>query len=117
MCFIGCPAGADLRALDVWEEKMKAILERGKNWIGRAALAVVALAGFGGFLGVGTASANPRVFVYGYTRPHTVVVAPGYFYGPRPVYVGPVYRPYYRPYRYHRAYRFWDERDRCWRYR
>lgn len=95
---------------------MNRILERGKNWIGRVALAAVALTGFSGFFGAGTASAHPRVYVYAYSRPSVVYVGPGYYYGPRPAYVGPVYRPYYRPYRYHRVYRYWDERDGCWRY-
>jgi hypothetical protein len=99
---------------------MKTILERGKNWIGRAALVAVAMVGFAGFLGAGTASAHPRFYAYGYAGPRVVYGGPGY-YGPGPVYVGPAYgpyyRPYYRPYRYHRVYRFWDERGHCWRYR
>lgn len=95
---------------------MNTILERGKRWIGKAALAAVAMAGFSGFLGAGTASARPHVYVY--VRPYPVYVGPDYYYGPRPVYVGPVYRPYgyYRYHRPHRVYRYWDERDRCWRY-
>ena len=97
---------------------MNTILEKGlaksKKLFGKAAIATVALGGFLAFFGAGTASAHPRVVVYGYARPHAVFVGPGYYYGPRPVYVGPVYRPYYRPYR---AYRFWDERGHCWRYR
>src|SRR5215470_5700340 len=89
----------------------------GKKLIGKAALATVALGGFLAFFGADTASAHPRVYVYAYSGPRAVYAGPGY-YAPRPVYVGPVYRPYYRPYyRPHRVYRFWDERDHCWRYR
>jgi len=105
-------------ALHGWEEIMNTILERGKKWIGKAALAAVAIAGFSGFLGAGTASAHPHVYVYGgYARPYPVYSGPAYYYGPRPVYVGPAYRPYYEPYRPYRVHRFWDERERCWRYR
>jgi len=92
--------------------------EQSKKLVGKVALATVALGGFLAFFGAGTASAHPRVYVYVNSGPRPVYVEPGYYYGPRPVYVGPVYRPYYRPYyRPHRVYRFWDERDRCWRYR
>lgn len=101
----------------VREETMNTILERGKNWVGRVVLAAVAFVGFAGFLGVGTASARPRVYAHVYVGPHVVYGGPGYYYGPRPVYVGPGYGPYYRPYRYHHVHRYWDERGRCWRYR
>jgi hypothetical protein len=96
------------------EEIMNTFLARGKKLFGKAALATVALGGFLALFGAGTASAHPRVYVYGgYARPHAVFAGPG-FYGPRPVYVGPVYRPYYRPYL---GYRYWDSRFHCWRYR
>jgi hypothetical protein len=98
---------------------MSTILATGKKLFGKVALATVALGGFLAFFGAGTASARPVVYVH--ARPHAVFVG-GYFgpryYGPRPVYVGPVYRPYYGPaYRPYRVYRFWDERNHCWRYR
>jgi hypothetical protein len=98
------------------EEIMNTILAKGKKLIGKAALATVMLGGFLAFFGAGTASAHPRVYVYGYSRPYPVYAGPRYYYGPRPVYVGPVYRPYgyYEPYR---AHRIWDERGRSWRYR
>lgn len=104
------------------EKTMNTILQRGKNWMGRAALAAVALAGFA-FLGAGTAAAHPRFYGQVYVGPGVVYGGPGYYYGPGPAYVGPVYGPYYgygpyyRPYRYHRGYRYWDERGRRWRYR
>jgi hypothetical protein len=95
---------------------MNTILAKGKKLFGKAALATIALGGFLAFFGASTASARPVVYVY--ARPHAVFVGPGYYYGPRPVYVGPVYRPYYRPYyRHYRVYRSWDEREHCWRYR
>ena len=95
---------------------MNTILAKGKELFGKAALAAAAFGGFLAFFGAGTASARP---VHVYARPHAVFVArgyygPRYYYGPRRVYVGPAYRSYYRP---HRVYRFWDERDHCWRYR
>jgi len=97
---------------------MNTILAHSKKLFGKAALATVALGGFLAFFGAGTASAQPRVFVSVYARPHAVFVGPGFygprFYGPRPVYAGPVYRPYYRPYA---GYRYWDARVHCWRYR
>ena len=90
---------------------MNTILARSKKLFGKAALATVALGGFLAFFGAGTASARPVVYVYG--RPHAVFVGPRYYYGPRPVFVGPVYGPY----RHYHTYRYWDYRDRCWRYR
>jgi hypothetical protein len=99
---------------------MNTILAKGKKLFGKVALATAALSGFLAFFGAGTASARPVVYVHG--RTHAVIVGgyygPRYYYGPRPVYVGPVYRPYYGPYyRPYRVYRFWDERNHCWRYR
>ena len=108
------------RMAGMWEEIMNTILVKAKKIIGKAALATVALGGFLGFFGAGTASAHPRFYVYGgYGRPYPVYAGPRYYYQPAPIYVGPVYGPYryYRPHRYHRVYRFWDERDHCWRYR
>jgi len=94
---------------------MNTILAKGKKLFRKAALATVALGGFLAFFGAGTASARPVVYVH--VRPHVVFVGPGYYrgyyYGPRPVYVGPAYRPYHR----YRVYRYWDYRDHCWRYR
>ena len=89
---------------------MNTILAKGKKLFGKAALATVALGGFLAFFGAGTASARPVVYVH--ARPHVFVG--GGFYGPRPVFVGPVYRPYYRHYM---PYRYWDARFHCWRYR
>ena len=95
---------------------MNAILRKGKKLFGKVALATVALGGFLALFGATSASANTVVYVD--ARPRAVFVggyyAPRYYYGPRPVYVGPVYRPYYRPYR---AYRYWDPPFHCWRYR
>jgi len=98
---------------------MSAIFAKEKRLLGKAALATVALGGFLAFFGAGTASAHPRVYVYAYTRPYPVYAGPRYYYEPRPIHVGPAYGPYgyYRPHRYHRVYRFSDERDHCWRYR
>jgi hypothetical protein len=93
---------------------MNTILAKGKKMVGKAALATVVMSGFLAFFGAGTASAHPRVYRYGYARPYPVYAGPRYYYGPQPVYGGPVYRPYGHP-RHHHVYRFWDERDRCWR--
>jgi hypothetical protein len=95
---------------------MNTILAKGKKMVGKAALATVVMSGFLAFFGAGTASAHPRVYRYGYARPYPVYAGPRYYYGPRPIYVEPAYRPYGHP-RHHRVYRFWDEGDRCWRYR
>ena len=108
--FYECPARGQKSGPERREEIMNTILARGKKLFGKAALATVALGGFLAFFGAGTASA--RTVVYVHARPHAVFVGRG-FYGPRPVFVGPVYRPY----GYYRPYRFWDERGHCWRYR
>jgi len=110
------PAEAKKSGPEGREEIMNTILAYGKKLIGKAALATVALGGFLAFFGAGTASARPVVYVH--ARSHVVVVGPGFygprFYGSRPLYVGPVYRSYYRPYVGHR---YWDARFHCWRYR
>ena len=99
--------------LGSWEENMNSLLARGKKWVGKAALATVALGGFLAFFGAGTATARP--YRYERQRFHASFVAPGFYgyYGPRAVYAGPVYRPYRR----HVEYRYWDARFHCWRYR
>lgn len=99
---------------------MNAILTKGKKLFGKVALATVALGSFLAFFGATSASANTVVYVH--ARPRGVIVSgyygPRYYYAPRPVYVGPVYRPHYRPYyRPYREYRYWDPAFHCWRYR
>ncbi len=110
------PAEAKKSGQEGGEETMNTILTYGKKLVGKATLATVALGGFLAFFGAGSASARPAVYVQ--ARPNVVVVGPGFygarFYGPRRVYVGPVYRPYYRPYA---GYRYWDARFHCWRHR
>jgi len=98
---------------------MNAILAKGKKLFGKVALATVALGGILAFFGATSASANTVVYVH--ARPRAVFVGgyygPRYYYAPRPVYVGPAYRPYRRYYRPYRAYRYWDPAFHCWRYR
>ncbi|HEY6128284.1 MAG TPA: hypothetical protein VIW23_08895 [Candidatus Acidoferrum sp.] len=77
-------------------------------------LGAALVGGFMAFLGAGTASARPRVFV----AIGGPVVVRGYYAPPPPywgrVYVAPVYRYGY----YHGpVLRYWDARFHCWRYR
>jgi hypothetical protein len=90
------------------------VLEMIKNNVVRkTVLGAALMAGFLAFLGAGSASASPRVFI-GIGGP---VVVGGY-YAPapywRPVYVVPRYRAYYV---YGHRYRFWDARLHRWCYR
>ena len=82
------------------------------GFLGKAALASTVLGAFLMFIAAGTASAQPVRYVA--PRARVVVVHPG-SHG-RVVYynrVVPAYRVYHRPY----AYRYWDARFHCWRYR
>ena len=83
----------------------------------KTVLGVALVGGFLAFLGAGTASARPRVFV-GFGGP---VVVGGYYAAPAP-YWGPPYVEYVGPrygYGYHAYYgprhRYWDARLRRWR--
>lgn len=85
----------------------------------KALLATALMGGFLAFLGAGSASARPRVFVgVGIGGPVVVrgYYAPPPYYGPYygPVYVAPRYG-YYR--HYYPRLRYWDARFGCWRYR
>jgi hypothetical protein len=90
---------------------MKMLQKLGMTGVRKAVLGAALMGGSLAFLGAGTASASPRVFV-GIGGP---VVVRGY-YAPapywRPVYVAPRYRAYYGP-----RHRFWDARLHRWRYR
>jgi hypothetical protein len=102
---------------------MKLVEKVGGSVMRKAVLATVLMGGFLAFLGAGTASAHPRVFV-SIGGPVVVGGYYGGYYGPPapywgPAYVGPRYvyghRYYYGPRYSH--YRYWDARFRCWRYR
>jgi hypothetical protein len=95
---------------------MRLLKKFGRSISRMTVLATALMGGFLAFLGAGTASAHPRVYV-GVGIGGPVVVRGGY-YTPapywRPVYVRPRYgyRAYYGP-----RYRYWDARFHCWRYR
>jgi hypothetical protein len=94
---------------------MKLLEKIRSGMVRKAVLATALVGGFAAFLGAGTASAAPRVFV-GIGIGGPVVVHRGYYVAPRPywrpVYVAPRYGYYYGP-----RVRYWDARFGCWRYR
>jgi hypothetical protein len=97
---------------------MKLLEKIGNTVVRKTVLAAGLMAGFLAFLGAGTASARPRVYVgiggpvvvHGYYGPYR---APRPYWGP--AYVAPGYS--YGYYYHGPRHRYWDARFGCWRYR
>jgi hypothetical protein len=96
---------------------MKLLEKIGNNVVRKTLLAAGLMAGLA-FVGAGTASARPRVYV-GIGGPVAVRGYYGPYYAPRPywgpAYVAPGYG--YGSYYHGRRHRYWDARFGCWRYR